>query len=94
MKRDRFKVIYESAVALVSVGKTGRATVLMEELCFANPPARGEPGEYYGHIKALLDSLRPAGAETWACEASPDGFCRNDGRSGHCLHCHEPVDRA
>lgn len=91
MKRDRFKVIYDAAVALVSAGKVARATVLVAELC--DPPREGESREYYDHSVALLNSLRPADAELWACEKSPDGFCHNIGPSGHCGYCHETVDR-
>lgn len=85
--RDRFKVIYNTAQALLSNKQLGLATVLVEELGIMHPPKEDESSEFYIKLRDLMVSLRPPGAEVWACEKSPDGFCHNDGGGVVCKHC-------
>jgi len=90
---DRFEVVYSAALDLLEAGRKRRATVLLEQLGLLHPPKDGESGVYYQKIHQLLKTLCPEGSEIWACDVSPDGFCRRVEEAACCMFCGEPVER-
>ena len=91
--RDRFMVIYQTALDLLEAKRTRRATVLLEEIGIMKPPRNGEDHNFYLKIVHLMDTLRPEGSEVWACHLSPDGFCRCLEGSSSCMYCDVLVER-